>query len=143
LVAAGAVYFLAGIVSGHFRRHLLPRWPELRPTALWSDAVDHVRFRIRRGTDGPDYGSLQKCAYVTVVFVALPGTVVTGFAMSPAITAAHPWLLTLCGGYQSARSVHFLLAVALVLFLAVHIALVIKSGFRRQLRAMTLGRKSP
>jgi thiosulfate reductase cytochrome b subunit len=45
------------------------------------------------------------------------------------------------GGYQSARSVHFLLAVALVLFLAVHVYMVVKSGFRRQMRAMTYGGK--
>jgi thiosulfate reductase cytochrome b subunit len=85
---------------------------------------------------------LQKCAYFAVVFVALPGTVLTGFAMSPAITAAHPWLLSMWGGFQSARSVHFLLSVVLLLFLGVHIVMVVKSGFRRQMRAMTLGRKN-
>jgi thiosulfate reductase cytochrome b subunit len=78
-----------------------------------------------------------------VVFVALPGEVLTGFAMSPALTAAHPWLLSLWGGYQTARSVHFLLAVGLLLFLAVHVTMVVKSGFRRQMRAMTLGGKGP
>jgi thiosulfate reductase cytochrome b subunit len=140
LVASGAVYLLAGFVSGHFWRHLLPRRAELRPKTLWADAVE-VRFRIRAVTGGPDYGPLQKCAYVAVVFIALPGTVITGFAMSPAITAAHPWLLKMWGGFQSARSVHFLLAVALIVFVAVHIVLVIKSGFRRQMRAMTLGEK--
>jgi thiosulfate reductase cytochrome b subunit len=44
------------------------------------------------------------------------------------------------GGFQSARSVHFLLSVVLLLFLGVHIVMVVKSGFRRQMRAMTLGR---
>ena len=142
LVAAGVVYFLAGIVSGHFRRHLIPRRTELRPMALWAEVLDHVRLRVRSATGGPDYGRLQKCAYFGVVFIAFPGAVLTGFAMSPAITAAHPWLLNLWGGYQSARTVHFLLAVALVLFLAVHVVMVVKSGFRRQMRAMTLGRKN-
>ena len=142
LVASGLVYLLGGIFSGHFRRHLIPRRLELRTKTLWSDVVDHVRLRIRSATDGPVYGPLQKCAYFGVVFIALPGTVVTGFAMSPAITAAHPWLLKITGGFQSARSIHFLLALALVLFLVVHVALVIKSGFRRQMRAMTLGKKS-
>ena len=142
LVAAGVVYLLAGIVSGHFRRHLLPRGAEMRPRALWADLVDQVRLRARGVTGGPDYGLLQKCAYFGVVFIALPGAVLTGFTMSPAITATHPWLLKLWGGYQSARTVHFLLAVALVLFTAVHVAMVVKSGFRRQMRAMTLGGKS-
>jgi len=143
LVVAGAVYLLAGIVSGHFWRHLLPRGAEWSPGAFWADVVEHVRLRVRAATGGPDYGLLQKCVYFGVVFIALPGAVLTGFAMSPAITAAYPWLLKLCGGFQTARSVHFLLAVALVLFVAVHIAMVIKSGFKRQMRAMTLGGKSP
>ncbi len=143
LVAAGIVYLLAGIISGHFRRHLLPRGAEMRPKALWADLAEHVRLRVRSATGGPDYDPLQKCAYFAVVFIALPCTVLTGFAMSPAIAAAHPWLLKLWGGHQSARSVHFLLSVALVLFVAVHVTMVIKSGFRRQMRAMTLGRKSP
>jgi len=142
LVAAGVVYLLAGIVSGHIQRHLLPRWAEMRPRALWAEVVDHVRLPVRVATGGPDYGLLQKCVYSGVVFLALPATVLTGFAMSPAITAAHPWLLNLWGGYQSARSVHFLLAVALVLFTAVHVSMVVKSGFRRQMRAMTLGKKT-
>lgn len=142
LVAAGAVYLLAGIFSGHFRRHLFPRLSDLRARAFWAEVGDHLRLRIRQGTGGPDYGLLQRSAYLAVVFIAFPGTVVTGFTMSPAITAAHPWLLKLCGGYQSARTIHFLLAAALVLFTAVHIVMVVKSGFRRHLRAMTLGRKN-
>jgi thiosulfate reductase cytochrome b subunit len=130
------------MVSGHFWRNLIPRRAEMRPRLLWAELGDHLHLRIRRATGGPDYGVLQKCAYFSVVFIALPGTVLTGFAMSPAITAAHPWLLSMWGGFQSARSVHFLLAVVLVLFLGVHIVMVVKSGFRRQMRAMTLGRKN-
>jgi thiosulfate reductase cytochrome b subunit len=143
LITAGVVYLVAGIVSGHFRRHLLPREPQMRPTAFRAELADHLRLRVRGATGGPDYGLLQKCAYLAVVFIGLPGEVLTGFAMSPALTAAHPWLLSLWGGYQTARSVHFLLAVGLLLFLAVHVTMVVKSGFRRQMRAMTLGGKGP
>jgi thiosulfate reductase cytochrome b subunit len=143
LVAVGAVYLVAGLASGHFRRHLLPRAAEMRPRALWADVVDHARLAAREATGGPDYGVLQKCAYFGVVFIALPGEVLTGFTMSPAITAAHPWLLDLWGGYQSARSVHFLLAIALLLFTAVHVAMVAKFGFKCRMRAMTLGAKNP
>ena len=59
--------------------------------------------------------------------------------MSPAVTAALPALLRLFGGYQSARTIHFLTFVTLVLFVVVHVAMVVKSGFRRQIRAMTVG----
>jgi thiosulfate reductase cytochrome b subunit len=65
--------------------------------------------------------------------------VVTGLAMSPAVTAALPFLLSVFGGYQSARTIHFVTFVALLLFVFVHVVMVIKSGFRRQIRAMTVG----
>ena len=65
--------------------------------------------------------------------------VVTGLAMSPAVTAAFPFLLRLFGGYQSARTIHFVTFVALLLFVFVHVVMVIKSGFRRRIRAMTVG----
>ena len=76
---------------------------------------------------------------VCVVFVAAPLIVVTGLTMSPAVTAAFPSLLWLFGGYQSARTIHFFTFVALLLFVLAHVVMVIKSGFRRQIRAMTVG----
>jgi thiosulfate reductase cytochrome b subunit len=90
--------------------------------------------------DGPSpYGLLQKCAYTLVVFALAPLMVLSGLAMSPAVTAAVPWLVRAFGGYQSARTVHFVAFAALALFALVHVAMVIMSGFRRQMRAMTLG----
>jgi thiosulfate reductase cytochrome b subunit len=141
LAAAGAVYLATGFASGHFRRHLIPRGREIRPRFIFADIINHVRFRARSINGGPNYGLLQKCAYVGVVFGALPGTAITGFCMSPAITAAHPWLLRMCGGFQSARSIHFILSVTLMVFLAVHVLMVIRSGFRKQMRGMIYGEK--
>ncbi len=140
LVLSGLVYLIGGIFSGHFRRHLVPRLRELGLPLIWADLKAHLRLQVRAAAGGPQYGLLQKCAYFAVVFLALPGTVVTGLTMSPAITAAHPWLLDVFGGYQSARTIHFILTVALALFLIVHVVMVSKSGFKRQLRAMTLGK---
>ena len=65
--------------------------------------------------------------------------VLTGLAMSPAVTAAFPLLPRLFGGYQSARTIHFFAFLALVLFVLVHVVMVVRSGFRRQMRAMTVG----
>jgi thiosulfate reductase cytochrome b subunit len=73
------------------------------------------------------------------VFVAAPLMAVTGLAMSPAVTASFPILLRLFGGYQSARTIHFFTFVVLLLFVFVHVVMVIRSGFRRQIRAMTVG----
>ena len=102
--------------------------------------MDHLRLQIRAATGGPDYGLLQRVAYAAIVFVTMPLTVLTGMTMSPAITAAFPFLLTVFGGYQSARTIHFGAFVATMFFLVVHVVMVAKSGFRRQMRAMTIGR---
>ena len=60
--------------------------------------------------------------------------------MSPAVTAAFPFLSSVFGGYQSARTIHFFAFVALVLFVIVHVVMVVLSGFARQMRGMTLGK---
>lgn len=139
LVLPGAVYLWIGLFGGHFRSHLWPRRTEMGTRRLWREVVDHLRLRIRAPSGGPQYGVLQKCAYSFVIFVAAPLIVLTGLAMSPAVTAAVPLLLDLFGGYQSARTIHFFTFVVLLLFVFVHVAMVIRSGFKRQLRAMTVG----
>jgi len=139
LVLTGLVYLLAGFFTGHFWRHLLPRRAELTRREFWHEVKEHARLRIRAATGGPHYGLLQKCAYASVVFLALPLIVVTGLTMSPAITASYPFLLSLFGGYQSARTIHFFAFVALIIFLFGHVAMVILSGFKRQMRGMTFG----
>ena len=48
--------------------------------------------------------------------------------MSPAITAAAPWLLTALNGIQSARTLHFVLTVTLVLFVVAHVVMVVATG---------------
>jgi thiosulfate reductase cytochrome b subunit len=138
-VLPGAVYLLIGIFGGHFRSHLWPRAKEIAPRLVWGDLVQHLRLRIPPASGSSQYGLLQKCAYSFVVFVAAPLMAVTGLAMSPAVTASLPVLLRLFGGYQSARTIHFFTFVVLLLFVFVHVVMVIRSGFRRQIRAMTVG----
>jgi thiosulfate reductase cytochrome b subunit len=60
--------------------------------------------------------------------------------MSPAIAAALPPVVTLLGGQQSARTIHFFVSVFLALFLVVHVMMVCLSGFRNRMRAMITGR---
>ena len=139
LVVPGLVYLLTGTFGGHFRSHVWPKTKELAPGLVRADIVAHLRFRIRRATGGPDYGLLQKVSYSLVVFVAAPLVVLTGLTLSPAVTAAFPFLLTLFGGFQSARTIHFAAFAALVLFVVVHLVMVVASGFIRQIRGMTLG----
>jgi thiosulfate reductase cytochrome b subunit len=139
LVLAGAIYLSAGVVTRHVWRHLVPGRAELAPQAVWRDVAEHLRLRIRKATGGPQYSLLQKSSYLGVVLVALPLTVVTGLAMSPTVAASAPFLPGIFGGLQSARTVHFFAFVALTVFLVVHVAMVVLSGFTRQMRGMTIG----
>ena len=139
LVTAGSIYIVAGTFSGHIRRNLLPRARELAPRLLWKDLVSHLRARSPPVAGGPPYNLLQKHAYCAVALLALPVMVLSGLAMSPALNAAYPWLSGLFGGSQSARTLHFFTFVLIVLFVLVHVAMVVLSGFRRQMRGMTLG----
>ncbi len=139
LVIVGLFYVLAGLISGHINRDLLPRTRELTPRALWQDMRSHLALQFGSAGGGPPYGLLQRCAYASVAFVALPLMLITGLVMSPAVTAAFPILLDIFGGYQSARTIHFFGFAALVLFLFTHVAMVVLTGFRRQLRAMIIG----
>jgi thiosulfate reductase cytochrome b subunit len=139
LVVQGAVYVLFGLAHGHFRQRFLPARDELAPAALWRDLSDHVRLRTTMSEDQSPYGVLQKATYAVVVFALVPLIISSGLAMSPAVTAALPWLVGAFGGYQSARTVHFFAFATLSAFALVHVAMVIVTGFRRQMRAMTLG----
>ena len=76
----------------------------------------------------------------TVVFLLLPLVALTGMTMSPGADAAFPFLLDIFGGRQSARSIHFICANLIVLFVIVHLVMVIASGPINQIGAMITGR---
>jgi thiosulfate reductase cytochrome b subunit len=139
LVGVGALYVALGVVGGHIGRDLLPRARELAPRALLQDLKSHLRPGVGAIGAGPPYGLLQKLSYTGVMLVVLPLMVATGLTMSPAVAAAYPLLLDAFGGYQTARTIHFFGFAVLILFLLVHVAMVIATGFGRQLRAMTWG----
>jgi thiosulfate reductase cytochrome b subunit len=140
-VLTGLGYLFGGVMSGHFRRHVLPPPAHLGPRHLWVDVTRHLRLQVPRATGGPDYGLLQRVAYSFVLFVALPLVVVTGLAMSPRVTAAVPALSSLFGGFQSARTIHFAAFVVLTLFTLGHVLMVATTGFTRHMRGMTIGEK--
>jgi thiosulfate reductase cytochrome b subunit len=140
LVFNGLVYLLFGLFTGHFRRALVPTGAELRPRHMLADIWNHLRLRRSRGEAARRYNVLQKLAYLIVVFVLLPVMVLTGLTMSPAVTAAMPFLFDLFGGRQSARTIHFLVADLLVLFVLVHIIQVVVTGVFNNMRSMITGR---
>jgi thiosulfate reductase cytochrome b subunit len=140
LVLNGFAYLIHGVVSGHFRRDLWPDRDQRRLRHVLRDVADHLRLRFPKGAEARRYNVLQRYAYLGVVFVLLPLMVLTGLTMSPGIDAACPFLVDLFGGRQSARTVHFLTATLIVLFVVVHLVMVVLTGPWNNLRSMITGR---
>lgn len=136
-------YLLRSTVNGHLWRDLFPRRRELAPRHIWTDILDHLRLRFAKGAAAHRYNILQKLAYLSVLGVLLPGMVLSGLAMSPAVLAAWPWLLVLFQGHASARSIHFIFATLIVVFVVVHLAMVLLSGPITGIRGMVTGRIQP
>lgn len=139
LAGASALYWAWSLLSGHARRDLAPRRAELAPAQLWHDVVSHLRLDLA-GDGHSGYNTLQKLAYCGVLFGLLPLVILTGMTMSPALDTAFPVLVDVFGGRQSARSLHFIAAAGLVLFLVIHLAMLVLVGGHRELRAMITGR---
>lgn len=133
------LYLLWSLVGGHVRRDLHIRRAEWRPSHIWADVKAHARLRFTTGSAALRYNILQKLAYAAVLFVVLPLLIVTGLGMSPAMDAALPLLTEVWGGRQSARSLHFIAAAALALFVVVHLVMVLLAGPVNEVRAMITG----
>ena len=139
LVFALLAYLLWSAVNRHISRDLLPTRGELAPAHIWADIRDHARLRFPTGAAALRYNILQKLAYGAVLFVLLPLIIATGTVMAPGMDAGAHWLVELCGGRQSARSLHFLAAWGLVGFFVVHIIMVVLAGPVNELRSMITG----
>ena len=141
LFAASTVLYVAwSVVNRHLKRDLMPRAGELGPRHLWSDIKRHARLDFPKGAAARSYNTLQKLSYVVVLLVLLPVMILTGMTMSPALDASMGWLPELFGGRQSARSIHFIAAMALVAFVVVHLVMVTLSGPINEIRSMITGR---
>jgi thiosulfate reductase cytochrome b subunit len=136
----GVIYLATALLGGHLRRDLAPTGAELRPRRLWDEIRSHARLRFPKGEEARRYNTLQKVAYLAVILVLLPVVALTGMTMSPSLNASIPFLVDLFGGRQSARSIHFICANLIVLFVLVHVAMVVVSGLWNNLRSMITGR---
>jgi len=119
-VLNGLLYVLSGFLTEHFRKNLFHPEPK----------------------ESPPYSVAQRLTYLGVIFLLFPMTIWTGLAMSPAITSVFPALVNLLGGQQSARTIHFFVAAALVLFLLAHVTMVYLAGFTKHVRAMIIGQST-
>jgi len=140
LVLTGLIYVIAGIVSGHFRKNLVPASGDKTWRAYWRRSAQYLRRAPPDAAEEHSYNVLQRTAYLVVIFVLFPLVIWTGLALSPAFDSAVPAAVNLLGGRQSARTLHFFVSGALVLFLIIHVIMVALSGFKSRMRAMISGR---
>jgi thiosulfate reductase cytochrome b subunit len=144
LVLTGLVYGIWSVWTRHFRDNLLPERGERTWRTYWG-AFWGVFARYLRGAPTEDaeartYNVVQRTAYLTVIFVLFPLVIWTGLALSPGFDAAVPATVNLLGGRQTARTLHFFVTWALVLFLVIHVTMIVLAGFRSRMRAMITGR---
>lgn len=140
LVINGLVYVAYGLLSGHFRRNLLPTGAELTAANIAHDVAQHARLKFPKDEYAKRYHILQKLAYCGVIFVIVPAVIVTGLAMSPGLNAAWPWLIGATGGRPSARSLHWIFANLMLLFIIVHLSMVMLAGPWNEIRSMITGK---
>jgi len=140
LVFTGLLYILFSFLAGHLRKNLLPDGSDLKWRAFSTSIASHLRFQRPAEAEAWSYNVLQRLSYLFVIFVLFPFVIWTGLAMSPAFVSVFPATVNLLGGQQSARTLHFFVTLALVLFLLVHVGMVWFAGFKSRMRAMITGR---
>jgi thiosulfate reductase cytochrome b subunit len=139
-VLNGISYLILSLINRHIQRDLWPKAWQLKPAHVWHEVLTHAQLKFPKGEEARTYNILQKAAYLGVIFILLPLMLATGLTMSPGMDSAAPWLLDLFGGRQSARSIHFITANLIVLFVLVHLAMVVASGTWNNIRSMITGR---
>jgi thiosulfate reductase cytochrome b subunit len=139
VVLTGLIYVLLGFFNGHFRKNLFPALADLSPGRLVKAVISHLCTRPSQ-EDAWSYNLVQRLTYLLVIFVFFPLVILTGLSMSPAFNSAIPFVVSIFGGRQSARTLHFFISVFLVLFVLFHIFMVFLAGFRSRVGAMITGR---
>jgi thiosulfate reductase cytochrome b subunit len=136
-VINGLLFGLYTIMSRHLTKDLVPTGDDLH--GVGRAIKDHLLLHHPKGEEAKCYNVLQKLAYLGVVFVLGPLIVLTGLTMSPTIDAAFPGLLSLFGGRQSARTIHFIACFSFIGFIVVHVSQVVLTGLVNNLRSMISG----
>ncbi|HKU50876.1 MAG TPA: cytochrome b/b6 domain-containing protein [Nitrospira sp.] len=136
-VLNGLIFTVYALISRHLGRDLTPNRKDI--SEIGKAVRDDIRLRHARGDEARRYNVLQRLAYLGVIFGLAPLIVLTGLTMSPTIDAAFPWLLTIFGGRQAARTIHFIACVSFVGFVVIHVSQVILTGFFNNIRSMVTG----
>lgn len=136
-VLNGLAYLTLLVVTRRLGQRL---WPDRADRAgFWDSVREHARFHFPKDDQARRYNVIQKMTYLAMLFVILPMMLITGLSMSPGFNSIGGVLLDLMGGRQSARTLHFLSAAAIVGFVVIHVGLVIWTGLANNMRAMLTG----
>ncbi|WP_324672041.1 cytochrome b/b6 domain-containing protein [Hymenobacter sp. GOD-10R] len=130
-VINGALYVLYTLISGEWR-YLLPDRHSFREA--WQVTLHDLGLR-KTAPPVRKYNGAQRIAYTAVVLMGF-GSLLTGLAIYKPIQVA--WLTQGLGGYEAARTQHFVLTIGYVLFFVVHVLQVIRAGWNN-FRSMIAG----
>ncbi len=136
-VINGFIFTAYAFASRHVTRDLAPTGKDWR--SIGKSLRDHLILRHPAGEEAKRYNVLQKLAYASILFIVGPLIVLSGLAMSPTIDTVFPWLLTIFGGRQAARTIHFVACFSFVGFVIIHVFQVILTGFFNNIRSMVTG----
>jgi len=130
LMVNGLIYLTLGIVTGRFRRKLLP----ITVDGVVGDTRAALTGRLSHD-DLSKYNQVQKLLYAGIIVVGIV-IVLSGLSIWKPVQLQ--WLTAVFGGYDFARYVHFAAMASIVGFLIVHVILAVLVP--KSLRAMIIGR---
>jgi sulfoxide reductase catalytic subunit YedY len=137
-VLNGVVFIILLFCTNQWQRLVPVSW-KIIPDA-WNVFVRYATLNIPTEPNGfYHYNALQQISYFGVIFILAPLAMLTGMAMSPAIENRFHWFQKLFGNRQSARSIHFLVMLAYVVFIIIHVVLISATGLVRNMNHIVLG----
>ena len=137
----GAIFIVLLFVTNQWKRLVPDSWQVIPDS--WNIFVHYATFHMPVEPNGfYQFNALQQISYFVVVFILTPISMLSGMSMSPAIENRFHWLPKLFGNRQGARSVHFLVMLAYVLFIIIHVVMVCLTGFTRNMNHITINSDS-
>lgn len=137
----GAVFIFLLLYTDQWKRLVPTSW-QIIPDS-WNVFVHYATFNMPIEPNGFYYfNALQQLSYFAVVFIMAPLAMLTGLAMSPAIDSRFHWYQKLFFNRQTARSFHFLIMFAYVIFVIVHVSLVALTGLRKNMNHIILNKNN-
>lgn len=140
LLINGVVYLSWNFWKKHFYQKMLPRRDELTLNNFKTEISDRLHLRVPQHRTDRHYNTLQKISYLIIIFLLFPFMFLSGFAQMPAFTAISPELIDLFGGRQTARTLHVVATLLLLLFVIVHVLEVFIAGAVNEIRSMITGK---